>query len=200
MEKIIQIDTTISLYINQHYSDFADFMMVTFSSRTVWIPLYILFIYGAYRATAKGNNFWWRLLVTVASVFVAVGLADYISVHCFKNVFMRLRPCCEPLLEGVLRPYGQCHPNHLYGFVSSHAVNVFTLAAFLTPLLDRYRVVRYGGIYIWAILVGYSRIYLGYHYFGDVLCGALLGIIIGIAIYFLHVWINRKVSGLPRKS
>jgi undecaprenyl-diphosphatase len=183
MEQILTLDTEITLYINNHYSEFWDTVMTFFSEKYVWLPLYALFVFGAYKATVKGRKFWLRVVITVAACCIAVGLADYISVHCFKNVFERLRPCREPLLEGLLRPHG-C--GGMYGFVSSHAANVFALAAFLTPLLRKYSVIRFGGIYLWAAAVGYSRIYLGWHYFGDVVCGALLGIMLGTAIFHLQ--------------
>ncbi|MDR0763954.1 MAG: phosphatase PAP2 family protein [Bacteroidales bacterium] len=194
MEQILTLDTEITLYINNHYSEFWDAVMEFFSEKYVWLPLYALFIYGTYKVylqrtvfgagkTRKNRRFWFRVIITVAACCIATGLADYISVHCFKDVFERLRPCREPLLEGLLRPHG-C--GGMYGFVSSHAANVFTLAAFLTPLFQRYRIVRFGGIYLWAAAVGYSRIYLGWHYFGDVVCGALLGILLGTAIFHLQ--------------
>ncbi|MBQ1409573.1 MAG: phosphatase PAP2 family protein, partial [Bacteroidales bacterium] len=47
---------------------------------------------------------------------------------------------------------------------------------------------------LWALLVCYSRPYLGKHYPGDVICGALLGIIIGIAVHFLARWIDSKLK------
>ena len=37
----------------------------------------------------------------------------------------------------------------------------------------------------WAIIVCYSRMYLGVHYFGDVLCGALLGTLTASLVYYL---------------
>ena len=191
MDKIISLDTEITLYINNQYNGFLDMVMTFFSERFVWLPLYALFIFGVYKATEKGEKFVIRVLITVAACCIAVGLSDYISVHCFKDVFERLRPCREPLLEGLLRPHG-C--GGMYGFVSSHAANVFTLAAIVTPLLRKYSVVRFGGIYVWATLVGYSRIYLGWHYFGDVVCGALLGIAIGTAMFYLCRFITQKCS------
>lgn len=44
-------------------------------------------------------------------------------------------------------------------------------------------------LFIWAVLVSYSRIYLGVHYFGDVVCGGILGIIIGSIIAFVSNFI-----------
>jgi undecaprenyl-diphosphatase len=72
----------------------------------------------------------------------------------------------------------------MYGFVSSHAANVFSFAIFTTLLL------RNGGytvmILLWAALVSYSRMYLGVHYPLDVLGGAMVGGVIAYTVYYFY--------------
>jgi undecaprenyl-diphosphatase len=213
METILSLDTEITLFINQHYNAFWDSVMTFFSARTVWIPLYLLFIYGVLASTQQHSRsvngskiiaffkeirkpdpddkkWGLRFCIAVICCVIAVGLADYLSVHCFKNVFLRLRPCCDPTLESVLRFHNGICGSHQYGFVSSHAANVFALAAFLTPLLRKYG----AGIYLWATIVCYSRIYLGKHYFGDVVCGALLGFVLGMVMFYLWRFAAKRLS------
>jgi undecaprenyl-diphosphatase len=48
-------------------------------------------------------------------------------------------------------------------------------------LLFKNRIFTYS-IFFWALLVSYSRIYSGVHYPGDIICGALLGISIGLLV------------------
>ena len=71
-----------------------------------------------------------------------------------------------------------------YGFVSSHATNTFAIASFLSLLFKN----KYfsGFIIFWAAFVSYSRIYLGVHFPFDVLCGAILGTIIGILVFIAY--------------
>jgi undecaprenyl-diphosphatase len=85
---------------------------------------------------------------------------------------------------------GKC--GGLYGFVSSHATNSFNVAL-LSLLFIRKRWYTIS-ILTWASVIGYSRIYLGVHYPGDVICGALLGAFIGWGVYMLYELIDRKIK------
>lgn len=175
IEKLVEWDRQISVAVNGWHSDWADAVMLFLSNRWTWIPLYI-FLIGYIIYIYKKKAVW--ILLGVA---LLIAVADWTSVHWFKNTVQRLRPCHEPLLEGLLHLPGRC--GGLYGFVSSHAVNHFALAAFLTPWFkkDRY---FYGALYVWAVAIGYSRIYLAAHYLGDVICGSLWGALLGLLFYY----------------
>jgi undecaprenyl-diphosphatase len=84
---------------------------------------------------------------------------------------------------------GEC--GGLYSFVSSHASNSFNVALLSLLFIKRrwYSI----GIIIWALLIGYSRIYLGVHYPGDVLCGSILGALTGWGIYNLYTLTDNKI-------
>jgi undecaprenyl-diphosphatase len=116
-------------------------------------------------------------------IILGIALADLSSVHLFKNVFQRPRPCHEPALEGLVHIVrGKC--GGMYGFVSSHAANCFDAAAISGALIRK----KWFSVSIacWAAVIGYSRIYLGVHYPGDVVCGAALGAIIGWGVFRLY--------------
>jgi undecaprenyl-diphosphatase len=143
---------------------------------------------------AFGVKYKRKFLVLILLIIIAITLSDQGSVL-FKNSFHRLRPCHEPALEGLVHLVkGRCGGQ--FGFVSSHASNSFTTAIF-SLLLIRKRWFTYSIIF-WALVVGYSRIYLGVHYPGDVLCGSLLGVIIGWGAYKLYELADRKL--LPRSE
>jgi len=114
------------------------------------------------------------------SVAILIFLTDQVSVHLFKNVFLRLRPCHDPLLKGMVHTVrGEC--GGTYGFVSSHAANTFGLAVFLFPFL-RSTIPGLSWMLIgWAAVVSFSRIYLGVHFPLDIIVGAMMGALLGFS-------------------
>jgi undecaprenyl-diphosphatase len=190
MDALIQFDQNLFLIINGLHSPFFDFLMYWFSDKYIWVPLYAFLLFLMFR---ENRNHFWLVLLMVA---LLVTLTDQISVKLFKDVFMRLRPCHEPALDGMVRTlYGQCGGK--YGFVSSHATNTFGVAVFTGLVLT----IRYKWIIpvmlAWAGLVSYSRIYLGVHYPGDVITGALTGAMTGYLVFLLF---RMRKTRLRRKD
>ena len=81
----------------------------------------------------------------------------------------------------------------MYGFVSSPAANSFAIAWLASSIIKTKQ--AWNLLLLWAVLVSYSRIYLGVHYPGDIIGGALVGIFSGyiaVKVYFLieEKWVN----------
>jgi len=162
-----------------------DKIMHIISGKIIWAPLYIgILIY-------IGIKYKKKFLLILPFIILAVVLADQVSVQLFKNLFQRLRPCHEPSLEGMVHLVnGEC--GGLYGFVSSHASNSFNVA--LISLLFIKKKWYTISIISWAAIIGYSRIYLGVHYPGDVICGSMVGALIGWSVYKLFEMTDRKLN------
>ena len=176
MNSLNTIDTDLFLFLNGLHTTWLDKVMIAVTQMWVWVPLYLLLIYWTVKQ--YGKRCWW--------IFLAVGIvvlcSDQLSAHVCKPLFQRLRPCYNPDLQNLIYlPKGMAGGK--YGFVSSHAANTFAVAAFLTPALSNNR--NWMGIvlYLWAFISSYSRIYLGFHYPGDILCGAILGILVGLILW-----------------
>ncbi len=192
LDFFLHLDTTVLLFINGHHSPFFDPLMLDFSSKVFWFPLYALLIYWIFR-----DNKWYGFLVLVF-VTLTLTAADQLSVHAFKNVFMRLRPCHEPALQGLLHMIQPCGGQ--YGFVSSHAANSFAILTFIIGIFKKKRPWIRWIMWTWALLIIYSRVYLGVHYPGDVLGGALLGFAIGETTLWLYFKSEKYLRNLKNKK
>ena len=119
-------------------------------------------------------------------------MGDRISVMAFKDVFQRFRPCHNPDIANLVHLVDGCGGK--FGFVSSHAANSFALALFTGLLLRKHYKYILPIMLFWAALVSYSRIYVGVHYPGDILGGAILGTVIGIFVYWLMKIVNKRFN------
>ena len=184
MESLSTIDSDLFLFLNGLHADWMDKVMLLVTDMWVWFPIYLLLIYWAVRQ--YGKRCWWVFL----AVALVVLCSDQLALHVCKPLFHRLRPCYNIDFQDLIHlPKGMAGGK--YGFVSSHAANTFAVAAFLTPALRKY----HPGIplFLWALLSSYSRIYIGYHYPGDILCGAVLGELVGLAFWKAFQIVQRKI-------
>lgn len=179
------VDTRLFLFLNGQHAGWLDTVMVSITEMWPWIPIYILLAYLVIKQYGR-KSLW---------IFLAVGIvilcSDQLSAHVCKPLFHRLRPCFNPEFEGMVHlPKGS--PGGRYGFVSSHAANTFAVATFLTAALRKsYRSIGWW-LFAWALVSSYSRIYIGVHYPGDVLAGAVLGILVGLIIWKLTTLLFNK--------
>ena len=173
MEEIILEDKQAMIFLNNLGSSTFDPFWILVSEKWFWIPLYVIFLYFLYKNFNKKSLFYILL-------FVALGItaSDQIA-NIFKFGFERLRPCHDPSLEGLLREV-KCGGK--FGFYSAHSSNSFFVATYLTMLLGKKIKQLPYFLFVWAAIVAYSRVYLGMHFPGDLIVGAIMGIL--LALFF----------------
>ncbi len=185
LETLNNLDTQWFWWINSHHCTAMDWVMWSLSQH--WCMAAVIVLAFCLLTLRYEPRRWWVVLIGIALCFL---LADQGSVQLFKNTVGRLRPCHA--LEDVRMFRTGCGGQ--YGFVSSHAANMFAVAMFL---MLRYwkRVKRQWPlllIALWAIATCYSRPYLGKHYPGDVICGAVFGAIIALIVWWVTAVIEKK--------
>jgi undecaprenyl-diphosphatase len=186
------LDQRIFLFLNSFHCSLMDHAMWYISGRPIWIPLYAIIIYFIIRK--RKRNFWLTLIAVALMIFLSDQIADVI-----KDTVHRLRPSHNPtisnLVHVVIDPKGHEYRGGSYGFVSSHASNCFAVFAFVSMFFAKRWVTI--AMCFWALLVVYSRIYLGVHYPGDILGGAIIGLAIGSAIFSLENLVFKKYFDTP---
>ena len=184
IEIITKWDEAAFIWLNSFHSEALDPIVLQLTQTITWIPLYVLLLYQIYRIDPK--NMAWIL----GGVMLTILLSDQVASGLMKPYFERLRPCHDPRWEGMLHLYGRC--GGLYGFVSSHAANTFGLATFLTLKLGK-KQKAIAWLFLYALVVSYTRIYLGVHYPLDLFFGAVVGVLAAFFSWFCVVEIKRKI-------
>jgi undecaprenyl-diphosphatase len=172
---------------------FLDEFMWVVSGKITWVPMYLLLIVLFYRKTDIRNT-----LIFVGCALVVVAAADMISAKLFKDLIMRYRPSHHALLTDQLHFYqfddGEVYKGGMYGFVSSHAANFFGLCTFVSLALKKYYRHIFKVLIPVAVLVSFSRLYLGVHYLSDLLVGGMLGAVLAALVYFyLYLSLKEKL-------
>jgi len=178
LETLKSIDESLFLFLNAQHNSFFDPLMWLFSEKLFWGPLYVWFLWLLYK---KYPKHYWTVLVAIALMIVA---SDQLC-NLVKDSVMRLRPSHEPHLQTLIHTLNG-YLGGTYGFYSGHASNAFAVAFFMiTSLSGKLKYILLPAM-VYAILTAYSRIYLGVHYPGDILTGAIVGALLGTGLAFAH--------------
>jgi undecaprenyl-diphosphatase len=80
----------------------------------------------------------------------------------------------------------------LYGFFSSHAANSFGIATFFY-LTQKKHSNLFKFLFLWALIVSYSRVYIGVHFPIDIVVGICFGIFSGYIFSKINLKFNHNV-------
>jgi len=176
-------DKDLLLFLNGMHSPLWDYSMTLFTLTPTWLIFYVTILAIIVKKHGKKSLF----------IFFAIALmilcADQFS-GILKHTVQRLRPSNDPAFSQLVHIFFK--KGGQFGFVSAHAANTFAIATFTSLMFRNRKYTMF--IFPWAILISYSRIYLGVHYPGDVICGALLGVGAGIGIYKLLTYAESRLS------
>lgn len=176
LQSILNADTHALQLINGAHTGYLDHVMWMLSHAWWWTLMAIALLYIGLQ---KG---WRQLTVMLLAMGLVILIADQVSASIIKPWVARLRPTHNPALVNGIHVVNE-YRGGMYGFVSSHAANHFGVAALL-GLMMRNRWV-WVSLMLWSTVICYSRCYLGVHYPGDILCGALLGFAASVPVYAL---------------
>ncbi len=168
IERIQDADWAILNWIRRHLRcGFLNFLMpkITWLGNLglVWLAIAGMMIF---RGTFRNGG-----------ILVIVGLCIGVLVGnlFLKHLVARSRPCWfrAPKEMLITMPNG-------YSFPSGHALSSAIAATILTATDGKFALVAI----LLAVLIAFSRLYLGVHFPSDVLCSAVLGVGIGLLVYF----------------
>lgn len=181
-------DRQLLLWINHDGGPWADTFWWYYSGKVAWVAAAAAILY----TLARNRRGWQAAAVVILMTLLVATLCDQVSASVIKPLVQRPRPSRDAELSALLHLVHNYHGGR-YGFVSNHAANAFGMVTWLALLL-RGRWLRCTLI-AWAIGSCYSRLYLGVHYPGDILCGALTGVAIALLTWQLYKHIVKKLGG-----
>ena len=174
------MDEQIFFAINGAHNIFLDQLMTLLTGKMVWVPLYISLLYVVW------YNYSWRGVLGVL-LMVGVGMlfTDMLNSQVIRPWIGRLRPSnpdnpIAPLVHVVNGRHGNgC------GFPSAHSANMWMLTFVMAHWL-RNNVLSFSMAAL-SLLICYSRVYLGYHYPGDILGGFVWASMVVYVLRYIHI-------------
>ena len=178
-------DHNLFLWLNFDGGPAMDAFMGAVSGVVMWLPLYAFIFYAVWRKMG------WRGLATfVLCLALAMGVADTLCgifkhtgllKHLWESFPVRHRPMFDSAVRDLAHVPSYHHGP--YGTVSSHAATIAAMAMMSALTIRR----RWYTVLIVAVvlLINYSRIYLACHCPMDILLGTLVGVVTGVAMWFL---------------
>ncbi|MEO8473561.1 MAG: phosphatase PAP2 family protein [Chryseolinea sp.] len=190
MEQIIDLDRELFLLLNGLYDAQLDQIMYLISGNLAWIPLYGFLIY--YVVKSDKQNAWIVLLGIVLTIL----LSDQITSGFMKPLFMRLRPTWDSHLSSLVHVVND-YRGGKFGFPSSHAANTFSVTL-LIFLVFRKNWMLF--LFLWPLIVSYSRIYLGVHFPLDIFVGWMMGSLCAFSSFLIYKAVSKYIDNKKTPS
>ncbi|EGN58150.1 phosphoesterase-like protein [Hallella multisaccharivorax DSM 17128] len=178
LQTLANRDAEFTLAINSFHCGYLDNFMMMYSGRFIWIPVYLGLIVIMFRNFPPKPVF-----ICLLFSILLITLCDQTASTILRPMFSRLRPA-NP--DNPISPYIHIVDGYRgghYGFPSAHSANCWG-ALFFFFFVFRRRILSLT-LVMWAFLMCWSRIYLGVHYLGDIMCGLLVGLFCASVDYYI---------------
>ncbi len=185
MEQLLDYDAALFLYLNNLGSTTWDWFWLFMTNKYYQIPIYVVFL-----VLLLKTKHWKEVVLVMVTVALLITVTDQTATYFKRELFMRWRPCLqEGVMEYTRQILGRCIG---YGYFSGHAANSMAVAVFLRFVLRKHyrRIVPL--FIVWALIVGYSRIYVGVHYPLDVMTGFAFGTMYASLFYLLYRYVLKR--------
>lgn len=190
-DALIELDRQLLLWLNGSESLYLDALVHILTTAATWIPLYLALFY----VVVKNSDTVTQILLVLVCAGLCALIAGAVDDLIVKPTIARWRPTHDPVI-GTLVDTVNGYRGGSYGFFSAHASNTFSIAIFFS-LLIRSRLLTVA-LVLWSLVNCWTRLYLGVHFPGDILCGLLWGALTGIVVYLLYVRVYRRLYGQHR--
>ncbi|WP_340077459.1 phosphatase PAP2 family protein [Leptobacterium sp. I13] len=193
LERLIAYDKELFIFLNNLGSEPWDGFWLLVTDKWTSIPLYIVLLVLSFQKLGFK-----RTLVVIVSVVVMIIVTDQLA-NVFKYGVARLRPCHDETVMNSMRLV-KAYCGGKFSYFSAHAANSFAVATFFAILFRPY--VKWFSVVlvIWALMVAYSRIYIGVHFPMDIITGISVGLLIGWLFFILVQKINDKIIRTNKTS
>lgn len=184
IDSLSALDAKVTVAVNALHSPYFDQFMYLFSNKWIWVPMYatiLIILYKRYNLKAA--------VLFLVAIALTITITDQLCASIIRPIFERMRPANPdgPIAQLIHIVNG--YRGGPYGFPSCHASNSFALATFLCLIRRRW---LFGiVIVLWAVVNAYSRLYLGVHFAGDLIVGAVIGSAVGFGLFAITARVAR---------
>ncbi|HSD13447.1 MAG TPA: phosphatase PAP2 family protein [Flavobacterium sp.] len=182
MEKIIQLDKQLFVFLNGLGSEQFDGFWLLITKQFHWAPVFLFVFYLLYKKVG-----WKHLMLILVSIAVLVTFSDQFT-NLVKNNVQRLRPCNDLEIKNIIRIV---KASDTFSYFSGHAANSMASTVFVFLILRKYY--KYAFLlFLFPLIFAYSRIYLGLHFPSDILSGYFSGVLFGYGFSKLYLIFRKK--------
>lgn len=181
-------DREVFLWLNGHNTPILDNFMYYVSEVWTFFPLFLYWVYVIYKETNLKKT-----AILLGFLVLQIACTDQ-TCNQVKHAVKRYRPTHNLEIKDRVHTVND-YKGGQYGFFSGHSTNMFGIATLLFLLCNKRSMGLRISFFLMAMLVAYSRIYLGVHYPLDILVGFFVGVLWGMIIYQFIQFTFKKYYG-----